>query len=78
MDRLGEIFSNLHCLPASLATSKKVLGKPWMINKQGKIQFITNPIFYKLLGLAEDGTTIQRRTGSRAIKPVVEFTLDMY
>ena len=78
MDRLGEIFSNLHCLPASLATSKKVLGKPWMINKQGKIQFITNPIFYKLLGLAEDGTTVQRRTGPRAIKPVVEFTLDMY
>ena len=55
MDRSKEIFSNLHCFFASLTTLKKVLGKPWMINKQGKIQFIMNLIFYKLLRLTEDG-----------------------
>ena len=58
MDRLGEIFANLHCLPTSVVTSKKIVGKPWAINKQGKVRFITNPMFYKILGLAEGGTTV--------------------
>jgi hypothetical protein len=77
-DRLGEIFSNLQCLPTSVATSKKVVGKPWVVNKQGMVQFITNPMFYKILGLADTSIPIQRRTGPRAIKPIHEFTLDMY
>ncbi|KAF9234754.1 hypothetical protein BU15DRAFT_36660, partial [Melanogaster broomeanus] len=67
LDRLGEIFSNLQCLPTSMATSKKVVGKPWVISKHGKVQFITNPVFYKILGLAEIGAAIQRRAGPRAV-----------
>ncbi|KAF9219656.1 hypothetical protein BS17DRAFT_769877 [Gyrodon lividus] len=55
----------------------KVVGKPWVVNKQGKVQFITNPMFYKILGLSEAGAPIQRRTGPQAIKPIQEFTLDM-
>ncbi|KAF9222832.1 hypothetical protein BS17DRAFT_646087, partial [Gyrodon lividus] len=50
-DRLGEIFSKLQSLPTSVATSKKVVGKPWVISKQGKVQFVTNPMFYRILGL---------------------------
>ncbi|KAF9220467.1 hypothetical protein BS17DRAFT_820785 [Gyrodon lividus] len=56
----------------------KVVGKPWVISKQGKVQFMTNPMFYRILGLAEAGAPIQRRTGPRAIKPIQEFTMDMY
>ena len=78
MDRLGEIFANLHCLPTSVATSKKVVGKPWAIDKQGKVRFVTNPMFYKILGLAESGTTVRRRAGPRAMKPIAEFAFDMY
>ncbi|KAF9230723.1 hypothetical protein BU15DRAFT_83270 [Melanogaster broomeanus] len=78
LDRLGEIFSNLQCLPTSMTTSKKVVGKPWVISKHGKVQFITNPMFYKILGLAETGAAIQRRVGPRAVKPTEEFSLDMY
>ncbi|KAF9230496.1 hypothetical protein BU15DRAFT_83560 [Melanogaster broomeanus] len=78
LDRLGEIFSNLQCLPTSMATSKRVIGKPWVISKHGKVQFITNPMFYKILGLAETGAAIQRRAGPRAVKPTEEFSLDMY
>ncbi|KAF9218411.1 hypothetical protein BS17DRAFT_871358 [Gyrodon lividus] len=77
-DRLGEIFSNLQSLPTSVATSKKVVGKPWVISKQGKVQFVTNPMFYRILGLAEAGAPIQQRMGPRAIKPIQEFTMDMY
>ncbi|KIK72949.1 hypothetical protein PAXRUDRAFT_21405 [Paxillus rubicundulus Ve08.2h10] len=36
LDRLGEILSNLQCLPTSVATLNKVVGKPWVIGKHGK------------------------------------------
>lgn len=58
-DRLGEIFSNLQCLSITVGTSKKVIEKPWVINKQGKMQFITNSMFYKILGLSESGAPVQ-------------------
>ncbi|KIK72433.1 hypothetical protein PAXRUDRAFT_21989 [Paxillus rubicundulus Ve08.2h10] len=77
LNRLGEIFCNLQCLPTSVATSKKVVGKPWVIGKHGKVQFITNPTFYKILGLAESGVAIQQRAGPWAVKPTEEFSLDM-
>ena len=78
MDRLCEIFANLHCLSTFLATSKKVVGKPWAIDKQGKVWFITNPMFYMILGLVVGGTTVQRRAGPHAMKPIAEFAFDMY
>lgn len=64
-DRLGEIFSNLQCLSISVGTSKKVIEKPWVINKQGKMQFITNSMFYKILGLSESGAPVQYGQGHR-------------
>ena len=59
-------------------TSKKVIGKIWTISKQRKVQFITNPLFYKILGLAQSNTAVHKRTGSCTIKPTTEFTLNMY
>ncbi|KIK74339.1 hypothetical protein PAXRUDRAFT_19979 [Paxillus rubicundulus Ve08.2h10] len=79
MDRLGKIFSNLQCLPTTVATSQKVLGKPWVVDKHGKVKFVTNPMFYKIRGLAETGMmAVQQRAGPRVIKPMAEFPLDMY
>ncbi|KIK78869.1 hypothetical protein PAXRUDRAFT_16645, partial [Paxillus rubicundulus Ve08.2h10] len=53
--------------------------KVWIVDKHGKVEFITNPMFYKIRGLAETGTTaVQRRAGPKVIKPMTKFTLDMY
>ncbi|KAG1767526.1 hypothetical protein EDD22DRAFT_949981 [Suillus occidentalis] len=58
-DGLTEVFSNLHCLPASSATV-------WRI-KQSAIVFVTNPAFYKIECLGRAG---QRDRAPAARRPV--------
>ena len=64
MDRLREIFSHLHCLPCAVPISKGVIGKPWVISKQGCVQFVTNPLFHKILRLSNGYQTTSRQPGS--------------
>ncbi|KAG1873235.1 hypothetical protein F4604DRAFT_1681273 [Suillus subluteus] len=59
-DGLADIFSNLHCLPASTAAAV------WRV-KQSAIVFVTNPAFYKIECLGRAG---ESRRGPVVRRPV--------
>lgn len=56
-DALKLIFKNLQCLPNHTAATSSAPGKLWIQSDRGFGEILTNPCFYKILGLVRQPRT---------------------